>query len=59
MKNRFRRLELVEQGYLGKDEPAYVYKTAKDMGLVCNDDKNETFRLATEEEKNAMNIVWF
>ena len=46
-------MELVSEGYLTESEHAYTYKTAKDMGLVCNDDKNETFRLATEEEKAA------
>jgi len=53
----FRRLALVSEGYLKPDEHAYTYKTAKDMGLVCNDDKNETFRLATEEERKTMNII--
>jgi len=53
----FRRLALVDQKYLAPEEHAYTYKTAENMGLVCNDDKNETFRLATEEERKTMNII--
>jgi len=55
----FRRLALVEQGYLTADEKAYTYKTAENMGLVCNDDRYETFRLATEEERKTMNLSSF
>ena len=54
---RFRRLSLVQQGYLTENEKAYTYKTAENMGLVCNDEQNETFRLATEEERKTMNII--
>ena len=50
----FRRQSLVDAGYLKPDEVAYVYKDAKAMGLVCMDDQNERFRLATDEEKKAM-----
>ena len=53
----FRRLSLVSEGFLDKDEYAYTYKTAENMGLVCNDEQNETFRLATEEERKTMSII--
>ena len=50
----FRRLELVKAGLLKEDENAYKYHNAADLSLVAVDEKNEVFRFATEEEKNAV-----